>query len=301
MTGLGAKWCEVWRIRTGPIVVYGAVNSLCKRALDESARWRVNNLFFAYPGGRGDWSTKGCQLVSSCSAKNGEVHVCKCNHLTNFALLVVCICACITENTARELTRWKSVLCLEGIPPKILLLIFRLCWIWVRQNSRNGPFCRMTMSRSRTWFVNECGWVWQLSSCHLNLLGELQFFTFFGQDHPGQCKSPRSLFSCIAFTLKLHVGTETLSPVCERCPSLPNKILKQLTIPNEQYACQSSQKYIHFTGRTKWSIGILSHQSPSSFEPLIRDLFFSSISYRGLRCRPKMNRATRTMLLLFIF
>ncbi len=40
-----------------------------------------------YIDGGGNWSTKGCELVSY-SGSTGEVE-CKCSHLTNFAILVV--------------------------------------------------------------------------------------------------------------------------------------------------------------------------------------------------------------------
>ena len=41
------------------------------------------------PGGHGNWSTTGCNLRSYNSTTN--VAVCDCNHLTNFACLVVSI------------------------------------------------------------------------------------------------------------------------------------------------------------------------------------------------------------------
>lgn len=36
--------------------------------------------------GRGNWTSDGCQLAQI----NGSVVTCRCNHLTNFASLVVC-------------------------------------------------------------------------------------------------------------------------------------------------------------------------------------------------------------------
>ena len=37
-------------------------------------------------GGRGNWTTDGCEL----SEANGTIVTCRCNHLTNFGCLVVC-------------------------------------------------------------------------------------------------------------------------------------------------------------------------------------------------------------------
>ena len=37
-------------------------------------------------GGRGNWTTDGCELTGI----DGNVTICECNHLTNFAVLVVC-------------------------------------------------------------------------------------------------------------------------------------------------------------------------------------------------------------------
>ena len=38
--------------------------------------------------GFGDWSSEGCQLDANVAGKA----ICGCNHLTSFALLVVCMC-----------------------------------------------------------------------------------------------------------------------------------------------------------------------------------------------------------------
>ena len=45
-----------------------------------------------HAGGRGNWNTSGCTLRSYNSTTN--VAVCDCDHLTNFACLVVSIYLC---------------------------------------------------------------------------------------------------------------------------------------------------------------------------------------------------------------
>ena len=37
-------------------------------------------------GGRGNWTTDGCELIEI----DGNAVTCRCNHLTNFGCLVVC-------------------------------------------------------------------------------------------------------------------------------------------------------------------------------------------------------------------
>ena len=44
------------------------------------SHWIISTL-----GGRGNWTTDGCELTGI----DGNVVICQCNHLTNFAVLVV--------------------------------------------------------------------------------------------------------------------------------------------------------------------------------------------------------------------
>ena len=43
--------------------------------------------FVPTAGGRGNWTNEGCKVMSM-NETTGEI-VCRCNHLTNFAILVV--------------------------------------------------------------------------------------------------------------------------------------------------------------------------------------------------------------------
>ena len=42
--------------------------------------------YYVILGGRGNWTTDGCELTGI----DDNVVTCQCNHLTNFAVLVVC-------------------------------------------------------------------------------------------------------------------------------------------------------------------------------------------------------------------
>ena len=42
--------------------------------------------FISTLGGRGNWTTDGCAFIEI----DGNVVTCRCNHLTNFGVLVVC-------------------------------------------------------------------------------------------------------------------------------------------------------------------------------------------------------------------
>ena len=44
------------------------------------------SLCMCLAGGRGNWTTDGCELTGN---ENGVI-TCACDHLTNFAILVVC-------------------------------------------------------------------------------------------------------------------------------------------------------------------------------------------------------------------
>ena len=41
---------------------------------------------------RGNWTDKGCNLKSF--HEDNKTYICECNHLTNFAVLVVSCCCC---------------------------------------------------------------------------------------------------------------------------------------------------------------------------------------------------------------
>ena len=60
--------------------------------LDPSQNWSSPvcvSWDFKAANGSGNWSEKGCTLVVSKDDKGSEIVLCRCNHLTNFGVLVV--------------------------------------------------------------------------------------------------------------------------------------------------------------------------------------------------------------------